>query len=64
LENRFPADSRPFVALSFILNTRTLQAATKHSPISPHYVEQSPASGGNQETEAKAWLGLIVSAAS
>jgi hypothetical protein len=60
LENRFPADSRPFVALPFILNTRTLRAATKPSAISPHDVKQSPASGENQRTEANYGRGLFL----
>jgi hypothetical protein len=45
MESRFPADCRPFVALPFILNTRTLRAVTKRFAISPHSDEQSPASG-------------------
>jgi hypothetical protein len=60
LENRFPADSRPFVALPFIPNTSSLRAVTKHSPISPYYDDQSPASGENQGTEAKPWPGLFL----
>jgi hypothetical protein len=59
----FLSSSRPFLALPFILNPRTGQPAPNHDAISPHDVEQSPAPGENQETEAKRWLGLIFSAA-
>jgi hypothetical protein len=51
LENRFPADSRPFVALPVILNTRTLRPVTKHFAISPNYGEQSPAAARIKEQQ-------------